>query len=166
MYKAMVSLGQGDLAGARSVMMAAPKEVDPIRLVAHFATYSTFYWVLNDTEQRVLLGLPPDAFDDDTAGWGLVQAQILWQRGRGSRARARVYADSARIAMQGQLRDSPQNAERGRCMVFPWAYLGRKSDAVREGERSLVADADQGGRVQSALPPAPVGSFLHPHQRA
>ena len=142
MYKAMVSLGQGDFAGARSVMTGRPE-----RGGSHTAgralrqPVQTFYWVLNDTEQRVLLGLPPDAFDDDTAGWGLAQAQILWQRGRGSlwREGARVCRFRAHCHAGAASRLPAERGTAGAVWSFPWAYLGRKSDAVREGERSLVA---------------------------
>ncbi len=37
--KAMTYLGEGDLAGARAVLKAAPKEVEPTALVAYLANY-------------------------------------------------------------------------------------------------------------------------------
>ena len=37
--KAMTFLGEGDLAGARAVLKAAPKEVEPTALVAYLANY-------------------------------------------------------------------------------------------------------------------------------
>ena len=37
--KAMTFLGEGDLAGARAVLKAAPKEVEPTALVAYVANY-------------------------------------------------------------------------------------------------------------------------------
>ena len=35
----MTFLGEGDLAGARAVLKAAPKEVEPTALVAYVANY-------------------------------------------------------------------------------------------------------------------------------
>jgi serine/threonine-protein kinase len=134
--KAMISLAQGDLAGARAVLAATPKEVDPSALVAYFANYEDLYWVLDDAEQKLLLGLSPSAFDDDRAVWGLVRAQTFWLRGE--RATARVYADSARIAMRGQLRDSPEDAQRRVFYGLALAYLGRETEAIREGERAVA----------------------------
>jgi serine/threonine-protein kinase len=134
--KAMISLAQGDLAGARVVLDATPKEVDPAVLVAFFATYQDLYWVLDDAEQRLLLGLSPSAFDNDRALWGLVRAQTFWLRGE--QAAARLYADSARIALQGQLRDSPEDAQRRMLYGLALAHLGRKTDAIREGGRGVA----------------------------
>ncbi|MFL5516417.1 MAG: protein kinase domain-containing protein, partial [Gemmatimonadales bacterium] len=44
--KAMVYLAQGDLAGARAVIHAAPPEVEPTALVAAFGNYWDLFWVL------------------------------------------------------------------------------------------------------------------------
>ena len=86
--KAMVSLGQGDLAGARAGLRAAPKEVDTA-LVAFMATYSDLMWVLDDAEQALLLRLRPRAFDGDRGQWGIVFAQTYAIRGDPARARMR-----------------------------------------------------------------------------
>ena len=47
-YKAMTYLGEGDLAGARAVLKAAPKEVEPTALVAYLATY----WISSGSSTR------------------------------------------------------------------------------------------------------------------
>jgi eukaryotic-like serine/threonine-protein kinase len=152
--KVMVSLAQGDLAGAQSLLADASKHVDPAALVTYFATYSDLGWVLNDTDRRLLLSLSANAFDDDRAVWGLVRAQGFWLRGE--RTRARIYADSARLAMRGQLRDAPKNAELRALYGIALAYLGRKNEAVREGQRAMaslpiVEDAYNGPYIQHQL---------------
>jgi tetratricopeptide (TPR) repeat protein len=111
--------------------------VDPASLVVYVATFADLLWVLDDAGQRLLLSLRPSAFDDDRAVWGLVRAQTFWLRNE--RDSARVYADSARLAMQGQLRDSPQDVELRVLYGLALAYVGRKIEATREGQRALVS---------------------------
>ena len=92
--------------------------------------------MLDDGQQRQVLALPPSAFDDDRGGWGIVLAQLYHLRG--DRARAAVYADSARIAFEEQIRANPDDAQRHVILGLVLAYLGRKADAVREGQRGVA----------------------------
>jgi tetratricopeptide (TPR) repeat protein len=128
----MVALAQGDLPGARGVMRAAAARVDRDALLAYFAVYQDLYWVLDEADQQQLLSLPPSAFDGDRAIWGLVLTQVYHQRG--DAARARVYADSARAALEGQLRDTPGDAQRQTLRGLALAYLGKKGEAIAAGE--------------------------------
>ena len=57
--KAMIHLAQGDLAGARAAIDAAPAEVEPTALVTFIANYWDLYWVLDDAQQQLLLRLRP-----------------------------------------------------------------------------------------------------------
>jgi serine/threonine-protein kinase len=133
---AMVHLTQGDLAGAQAVIEAAPKEIAPTALVAFLGNYWDLFWVLDDAQQRLLLRLPPSAFDDDRSTWGIVLAQTYWLRG--DRVRARAYADSTRVSLEEQLRATPDNAQQRAFLGLALAYLGRKTDAIREGERAVA----------------------------
>jgi tetratricopeptide (TPR) repeat protein len=132
----MVALAQGDLAGARAVVRAGLAAVEPATLVAVFGNYWDLYWVLDDAEQRQLLALPPSAFDDDRAGWAIVRAQTyhLW----GDQARARIYADSSRLAADEQIRAAPDDGQRHVFRGLALAYLGRKAEAIAEGERAVA----------------------------
>jgi len=152
--KAMVALAAGDLAGARAVLAAAPKEVDPAALVAYLAEYDDLEWVPDDAQQKVLLQLSPSAFDGDRGTWGIVRAQTYALRG--DLVRARVYADSARLTYQEQLRATPNDAQRHVMRGLALAYLGRKAEAIREGERGvaitpLAKDAYNGAYFQHQL---------------
>ena len=152
--KAMISLERGDLAGAHAVVAAIPKEVDPAALVAYFAYYFDLYWVLDDTQQRLLLHLRPSAFDDDRGTWGIVLAQTYWLRG--DKAKAQAYADSARITYQQQLRAAPEDPQRHVLLGLVLAYLGRKVEAVQEGQRGVALipvqqDANYGAYLQHQL---------------
>ncbi len=132
---AMVFLAQGDLAGARSVLKAAATRVEPTALVAFMATYWDLYWVLNDEQQALLLRLTPGPFDNNRAAWGLALAQTHALRGDALHARA--YADSARIAFEEATRATPENGQNHLLLGVALAYLGRKEEAVKEGERGL-----------------------------
>ena len=63
-------------------------------------------------------------------------AQTYWERG--DRARARIYADSARVATEELLKINPDDAQRHAFLGLCLAYLGRKAEAIREAERSLA----------------------------
>ena len=57
---------------------------------------------------------------------------------RGDNARARGYADTARLAFAAQLRATPGDAQRHVFLGLALAYLGRKADAIREGARGVA----------------------------
>ncbi len=133
---AMIFLAQGDLEGARSVLAAAATRVDPTTLVAFTATFWDLYWVLNDEQQALLRRLTPGPFDDIRAGWGLALAEAYALHG--DPAHARAYADSSRIAFEELLRGAPDNGQNHVLLGVALAYMGRKTDAVREGQRGLA----------------------------
>jgi serine/threonine-protein kinase len=134
--RAMVALAQGDLGGAREVLRASIGVVDPAILIAYFSTYWDLYWVLDDAQQREVLTLPPAAFDDDRASWALVRAQV-WHHRRNPKQTS-VYADSARLAFDEQLRATPDNAQLHVLRGLALAYLGQKAEAIAAGERGTT----------------------------
>jgi tetratricopeptide (TPR) repeat protein len=134
--KAMVHLAQGDLAGAQGVLRAAPKEVEPSELVAFLATYWDLAWVLDEQQHRLLVRLPPTAFDDNRASWGLVLAQAYALEG--DKVRTRAYADTGRVAFEEQLKVTPDDAQSVMLFGLDLAYSGRNAEAVREGEKGLA----------------------------
>jgi serine/threonine-protein kinase len=133
--RALVFLGQADLAGARRSLAAVPRDLDQAALVAYLATYNDLYWVLTADQQTLLLSLPPSAFDNDRATWGSVMMEVYGLRG--DQARARAYADSARSAFEAQLRDAPDDAQLHSLHGLTLAYLGRTAEAVAEGRRGV-----------------------------
>ena len=134
--KAMVALAQGRLTDAQAVVRSGLRTVDSTALVAFLGTYWDLYWVLDDAQQRQLLTLPPSAFDDDLGNWGIVRAQTYWLRK--DVAKARVYADSAQRAFSEQLRTNPEDGPRYVIRGLALAYLGRKAEAIAEGERGIA----------------------------
>jgi len=152
--KAMVSLGQGDLAGAQTALRAGLSRVDTTALLAFFANYQDLYWVLDDVLQRRLLTLPVAAFDDDRGTWAIVRAQTYDLRKEV--AKTKVYADSARLAIEEVLRATPADGQRHVFLGLALAYLGRKGDAIREGEHAsklvpITRDAFLGAYIQHQL---------------
>jgi len=86
--RAMLYLMQGDLAGARAVLRAAPPVVDPTVLIAFVASFWDLVWLLDEEQQALLRRLSPAPFGDDRAGWGLRQCQappgpVVTERGGG-----------------------------------------------------------------------------------
>jgi serine/threonine-protein kinase len=151
--KAMVLLAQGDLEGARRLIREAPPTIDPTDLVATFANYWDLYWVLPPEQQGLLLRLTPSAFPDRSS-WAIVMAQTY--RLRGDRLRARAYADSALDAFAARLAGTPNDAQSYTFRGLALAYLGRKTEAIAEGERGaallpITADAYTGPYLQHQL---------------
>jgi TolB-like protein/tRNA A-37 threonylcarbamoyl transferase component Bud32/thioredoxin-like negative regulator of GroEL len=151
---AMVYLAQGDLEGARAVIRNAPATLSENALVAQFANYFDLMWVLDEGEQQVLLRLPPSAFDNDRPTWAGVLAQTYALRG--DLRRARAYADTARQGLERQLRATPDDAQLHTFLGLMLAYLGRKAEAIREGELGLSMlpiskDANNGPYMQHQL---------------
>jgi tetratricopeptide (TPR) repeat protein len=145
--KAMVFLAQGDLPGARTVLQAAAARTDPTELVAYVATYWDLFWVLDDAQQQLLLRLTPGPFGDEASSWALCLTQTYALRG--DTLRTRAYADSARAAGEALLKEAPDDASHRAAVGLAYAYLGRKPEAVREGEKAvaltpLSKDAYQG----------------------
>jgi serine/threonine protein kinase/tetratricopeptide (TPR) repeat protein len=132
---AMVSLGQGDLAGARAVIRTATG-AEPTGLVAFFANFWDLYWVLDDAQQGLLLRLTARPFDDNRSAWGISLAETYALRG--DRVRTRAYADSARVGFEEGLKAAPNDAQSHTLYGVCLAYLGRKAEAIREGERGVA----------------------------
>ena len=137
--RAMVSLAQGDLAGARSVLAATPPSLDRAALAASVGMYFDLAWVLDDADQRRILGLDPDAFGGDRLAWAWVLAQTYALRG--DAARARAYADTALAAADEQLRGAPDDPQRHMVRGLALAMLGRPADAIGAGERAIALAA-------------------------
>ncbi len=133
LLQVMIAVARGDLPGAQAAVAAGARRIDPMTLYPFLAMYQDLYWVLDDAQQREVLALPPSAFDNDRGVWGLVRTELYQLRG--DRARALVYADSARLALEAQSRAAPGDAQRHAILGVALAYLGRKAEAIREGRR-------------------------------
>jgi serine/threonine protein kinase/tetratricopeptide (TPR) repeat protein len=135
-YKAMTFLGEGNLVAARALLKSALKNVEPTAVVAYMATYNDLVWVLDEEEREVLLRLPPGAFGDNRGIWGLCLAQAAALKG--NVASVRTYAEEARKDFAEQLRALPDDTQNHAELGLTLAYLGRKEEAIREGEHAVT----------------------------
>jgi serine/threonine protein kinase/Tfp pilus assembly protein PilF len=144
--RARLCLAQGDLAGARALIRATPKDVSPVVLVSDVAR-NELAWLLDEKQIDLLLRLTPSAFDDNRAIWGvcLAKASAL----RGDAAKARLFAEEARKALEEQIRVDPEHADHVR-LGKAYAYLGKKADAIREAELALQSPAADKGATNPA----------------
>ena len=100
-----------------------------------------------------MLRLTPSAFDD-RAAWSIVLAQTYHLQG--DNVRSRIFADSARLAFEERLRGAPDDAQSTVLRGLALAYLGRKAEAVADGEKAVAlqpisADAYTGPYLQHQL---------------
>ena len=161
--KAMTYLAEGDLAGARAVLKAAPKEVDPTALVALMANFADLAWVLDEAQRDLLLRLTPSAFDDDRGIWAhcLAQASAL----KRDEPNVRKYAEIARAEFEKQLEAVPEDAQDAR-RPRPLARVpGKEGRSDSRGRAGGVAAAHFQGCALRPLRPAPARARLHPHGR-
>jgi tetratricopeptide (TPR) repeat protein len=131
----MTRLAQGELARARELVRTAPASMDRTVLAASFGNYFDLYWALPSDLQQLLLRLTPSAFDD-RAVWAIVQAQL--HAFRHEPALTRAYADSAVAGFDERLRGAPDDAQSHVFRGLALAYLGRKAEAIREGEKGVA----------------------------
>ncbi len=133
--RAMVLAAKGDLPAAQERIRSVPEGVDPAAMAAYVASYYDLFWLLDHTQRTLLYQLRPGHFDDDPGSWGLALAGAYALQG--DRRRTLAYADSARAGYEEQLRATPDNGQLRALLGVALAYLGRKSDAIREGRRGV-----------------------------
>ena len=134
--RVIVSLAEGDLAGARRFLDSASQRVNQDELVTYLAIYQDLGWVLDDAREQRLLSLGPEHFDGDRAIWSIVRAQVYgW---RGDSALARVWGDTASREFGAQVRANPDDAQRHAFYGLSLAYAGRRAEAIAEGERGVA----------------------------
>jgi eukaryotic-like serine/threonine-protein kinase len=152
---AMIAAAGGDVASARAIIrQGLATNLDTSAVIAFFATYYDLAWLLDAPEQMRALRLSPGDFDDDRATWALVRAEVYALRG--DSARARAFADTAERVFAGQLRATPDDDQLHAGRGLALAYLGRASEAIREGERAvalrpLSRDAFNGPYIEQLL---------------
>ena len=162
--KALTFLGEGDLAGARSALKAAPTEVAPTALVAFVAVFYDLVWVLEEPQRELLLRLTPSAFGEDRGTWAicLVQAYAL----RDDTANVRIYAEEAMKTFDEQLREAPQ-----RCVAPPRTRPRARVPGSEGRSHSGGRTRPGAAAVREGCSPRPVltasaCAHLHPRRRA
>lgn len=131
-----ISLGEGDLRGARAVLKSVPKEVDPTTLVAYMASWADLGWVLDDDQRELLLRLTPSAFDDNRGTWAVTLAQAA--HFKGDLALRRQFAEEGSQLLKESVRGLPKDSGRHAEFGLALAYVGRGPEAVHEVETAMA----------------------------
>ena len=139
-HELILHLMRGDLRGARAVTHQLPSSVDPSAMVAYLGTYEDLGWVLDSAQERLLLSLGADAFDNDRASRALVFAEQYHYRGDSLHMRA--YADTATVELRATAEAAADGSPAASpCTDLALAYAGRKAEAIAYGEKSLGSSA-------------------------
>ncbi len=165
MFSAKVEsyLGQGDLGGARAVLRGAPRRSTRRASGLHGPVLGPGVGA-GRRAAAAATALEPGPFNNDRAGWGITLAQTYWVRGH--HARARIYADSARLAFEEQLRGALESTG----LESAGLHSGGGGPRVLgpQGRRSSRGGARRGaqsggeGPLQRPVLPAPARPHLRP----
>jgi serine/threonine protein kinase/tetratricopeptide (TPR) repeat protein len=136
--RVIVALMEGDLNAAREITSQAIQVGDSAGVIWYWSTYFDLGWMFDSTQGQYLLSLPVSAFDDNRAQWALSRAEQYSTMG--DMVRRRIWADTARIEYEAQLRHYPRNAERLVDHALSIAYLGRAEEAVVEAKRAIAME--------------------------
>jgi eukaryotic-like serine/threonine-protein kinase len=138
-WKAMALLAQGDLAGARRVMAEQQGKIEAADLVMNFAMYWDLMWVLDEEQTRLLMALPAEAFGGDAPSRAIIFAQTEALAGHDDEARR--WADEAERGMARQAAANIGSWQLPITRALALAYLGRRGEAVRQGQRAMDESA-------------------------
>jgi serine/threonine protein kinase/Flp pilus assembly protein TadD len=134
--KAMIFLAQGDLAAAKGWLARQAAEIPSADLVLNFGLYWDLMWIFDEAQRRLFLGLPTEAFGGYEAVRSLAFAQT--HALTGSTALTRRFAEAADRELTRQLSETPDDAQVHVMRGLALAYMGRREEAVREGERCMA----------------------------
>jgi serine/threonine-protein kinase len=142
LYDAWLRLSRGDLAGARAVARSIPKGGNEPVTISFFAYDWSSAQLLDDEQRQLLLRLQPSHYGGSRGGWGLSLAHGAYMLGDSVRVRA--YADSALPTLERAVRENPGEPNSHMALGAALAFLGRKADAIREGERAVAIRGNDG----------------------
>jgi eukaryotic-like serine/threonine-protein kinase len=132
--RALTYVGEGNLPRAHEALAAAPADVEPTALVTFVAKTWDAAWLLDEAQRSLLVRLPESVFDN-AATWGICLAQAYALQADASNVRK--YAEVARAAFDVTLRSTPNDSQTRALLGLALAYLGRKEEAIREGEHAV-----------------------------
>ena len=139
--RVLTEVADGNLTAARQVIASATKDIPVARVVAYLGTYWDLGWILDSVSTQQLLSLGPEAFDNDRGQWGIVRAQQYYLLGDALQARA--WGDTAARALESQLREAPQDAQRHVILGLALVLAVRGREGMAEAARGLaIARAD------------------------
>ncbi len=150
--KAMVYLAQGDPAAARAWLAGQPSDRRKT-MIAYFGIYWDLMWLFDADQRAVFLREPPETFG--SVGFqrlAFAQTHALL----GETGEARRLAAEAERDIRRQLSDTPADEQLLVMHGLSLAYLGRRQEAIREGEKAIAVmpisrDAYSGPYIQHQL---------------
>jgi eukaryotic-like serine/threonine-protein kinase len=131
----LLSLFQGDTAGARAMLHGGPADVDSTSFYVNIGEYD-MGWLLSPAEQRRFLLLTPTDFGDDRGEWALDRASVYRQIG--DLARMRAYADTAHVAYAAAIATASDRAPYRLNDAYALALMGRNDAAVAEAQHATA----------------------------
>jgi TolB-like protein/tRNA A-37 threonylcarbamoyl transferase component Bud32/Tfp pilus assembly protein PilF len=170
-YKAMLYLvWRGDRVRARAVMGQAMTRVSPGRMAQALLipdAISASLLTSDSVFAAAVDAIRPSSFDGDTARYHLLLAEAGAYRG--DRAAERAHGDSARVILERQVRDRPDDAKLLARAGLANARAGRKAEAIRAGRRAAALlppslDAYSGPFVMTRL--AEIYTLVNEPERA
>jgi TolB-like protein len=142
LYQAWLRLSQGDLAGARAVTGSIPKDGNEPAMMSFFAFDWSSAQLLDQEQRQFTLRLQPSQFGGNRAAWGVALAYAAYTLGDSRLVRA--YGDSALPSAERAVRDNPDEPNNHMTLGLALAFLGRKTEAMREGEQAVAIRGNDG----------------------
>jgi serine/threonine-protein kinase len=127
---------QGRTEKTPELLREALERVDAAELMSWFAfLHQRVLFRVDDAYQRVLDGLSARSFESDSATYFLAKAVSYGQRDQPAVEHA--YYDSARVVLEAEVQRRPGDASFHGRLGLAYAGLGRKEDAIGQGERAV-----------------------------
>lgn len=147
--RAQTFAAEGNIEAARATMRNVPPALPRAALLVFATTrWGAVSWKLDSADQTLVKATyTPATFDNDVGTWGLVRAQLFWLAH--DTTHARQFADSARAAFEAHLKATPNDWLQRLSHALVLAYLGRREDALREGQRGLALALATGDGYQT-----------------
>jgi len=107
-----------------------------LQRVTQFDIGAALWQRLDTTAQAALDRLSVDRFGADSGGYYLGKARSY--RYRGNIRTSRIYFDSAAAVLEKRVQARPDDPTIHSSLSFAYAGLGRREDAIREGQRAVA----------------------------
>lgn len=126
-------MADGDIQGAREILEEGVKNVGPRYFAGNFELIDI--WARDF--QSALRRRPSleEANSDDPGDYYVTKGMIFWLMN--DQANSLSYLDSARVRFEERIRQAPGYAYNHSNLALAYAGLGRKEDAIREGEAAI-----------------------------
>ncbi len=133
--KAMTYLGVGDLAGAKAWIKQKSSDIPEKDILVNFGIFWDLLWLFDDAQQQAFMKLTIQDTEGSASGLALAFAQICALSGR--KQELQKHSQEAERGFAAESASAPDDAQVHLMRGLALAYLGRKDEAMREGERGI-----------------------------